>query len=252
MLDLTISIVNYHNEQDIQAAVASIEQYTADTIRKRIYLIDNGDSDTLADIAKPYSDVTVVKSPGNIGFGRGHNQVLAQLDSRYHAIVNPDIVLTEDAFSELIRYMDAHPRTGMTVPRILDDEGKLLSVYRKDPTAGDMIIRRLPGMKKRKAAHTLQDEDYTRPFEVPFAQGSFLVLRTKLYQEIGGFDERYFLYMEDADLCRTIRALAKIEYVPYTSVIHHWQQASKKNIRFLRLHLHSMGQYFQKWGWKLL
>lgn len=252
MLDLTISIVNYHNEEDIKAAVATIEQYTSASISKRIYLIDNGDSAVLSDIAKPYSDVTVVKSPGNIGFGRGHNQVLSELDSRYHAIVNPDILLTEDVFAELIRYMEAHPLTGMTVPRILDDEGNLLSVYRKDPTAGDMIIRRLPGMKKRKAEHTLQNEDYTKPFEVPFAQGSFLVVRTELYREIGGFDERYFLYMEDADLCRTIRTRARIEYVPSASVIHHWKQASKKNMKFLKLHLQSMRQYFQKWGWKLL
>ena len=252
MLDLTISIVNYHNEEDIRTMVATIEQYTPREITKKIYLIDNGDSTALTEIAKPYGDVTVIKSPGNIGFGRGHNQVLAQLDSRYHAIVNPDIVLTEDAFTPLLQYMDTHPLTGMTIPRILDDEGKLMSVYRKDPTVGDMILRRLPGMKKRKAAHTLQDEDYTKPFEVPFAQGSFLVVRTKLYREIGGFDERYFLYMEDADLCRTIRAKAKIEYVPYASVIHHWEQASGKSIKFLRIHLHSTRQYLQKCGWRLL
>ena len=82
MLDLTISIVNYHNEEDIRTMVATIEQYTPREITKKIYLIDNGDSTALTEIAKPYGDVTVIKSPGNIGFGRGHNQVLAQQVSR--------------------------------------------------------------------------------------------------------------------------------------------------------------------------
>jgi len=89
--------------------------------------------------------------------------------------------------------------------------------------------------------------DYAKPFEVPFAQGSFLVIKTELFKKLRGFDERFFLYMEDADLCKRVNNVSNLLYCPETFVIHKWEKGSHKNFALFKLHVSSMVKYFLKW-----
>jgi GT2 family glycosyltransferase len=249
MKDLSISIVAFNDEEDVLKAVESVEGHTPSFVSKTIYVIDNGGkSENFKNALEKWPDVKYVAMPKNVGFGAGHNEVLCELDSKFHAFVNPDIELTEDAFTPLLKFME-EDGAGMAVPRILDKEGNLTPVYRLNPTAFDMFIRMFikGGFKKRRAKHTMQDMDYTKPFDVPFAQGSFLVIKTDLLKELGGFDERFFLYMEDADLCRRVNRVSKLRYCPYASVIHRWEKGSHKSLKLFALHVSSMLKYFKKW-----
>lgn len=253
MIDISITIVAYNDEVDVRNAVCSILEHTAVTISKKIYIVDNSTKEnTLSYLAKEYKDVDYRKPGKNLGFGGGHNYVLNHLDSKYHAIVNPDILLTEDSFLTLMGFLEK-TGAGMVVPRLTDEQGELQSVYRREPTLLDMAIRMFfPSLfKKRQSYHTMQDMDYGKPFRVPFAQGSFLVIRTELFRELGGFDNRYFMYMEDVDLCRQVNIKSSLWYCPKTSVIHKWERGSHKDWKLLKLHLTSMFQYFRKWGWRL-
>lgn len=261
MKDLSITIVSYHNEEDVKKAVASIEAHTPSSISKQIYIVDNVESGSsenvneknqgLAELEQWYADVSYFPTGKNLGFGGGHNYVMGQLDSRYHAIVNPDILLEEDVFSKLISFMEDES-IGMCVPRLVDEEGNLLAVYRRELTVWDMFIRMFlnGAFKKRQDYHTMQDADYTKAFDVPFAQGSFLLIRTELFKELGGFDERFFLYMEDADLCKRVNEVSRLCYCPDATVIHKWEKGSHKSGKLFKLHVQSMISYFCKWGLK--
>lgn len=257
--DLTISIVAYRNYEDIRIAIKSIEEFTNEKILKKIYIVDNScfcdEPEELTDFKRfvsQYCDVMYIDAGENLGFGRGHNYVLPQIQSRFHAIVNPDIELKEDAFSALIGYMDDHGDVGMCIPRIVDKNGELQKVYRKEVTVFDMFIRMFcKGMfKKRQAEHTLQNEDYSKPFQVPFGQGSFLLIRTELWKKIDGFDDRYFMYLEDADLCKRVNQVSKLMYCPDATVIHKWEKGSHKSRKLFLIHLKSMMLYFVKWGFR--
>lgn len=253
MTDISIAIVAYNDEEDVRNAVFSIEKYTASALSKKIYIVDNSTKEnTLSSLEEEYQDVIYVKPGENLGFGGGHNYVLEKLDSRYHAIVNPDILLTEDSFSVLLSFLEK-TGAGMTVPRLVDESGKLQNVYRRELTVLDMGIRMfLSGhFQKRQSYHTMQEMDYDKPFPVPFAQGSFLVIRTELFQGLGGFDSRYFMYMEDADLCKQVNLASSLWYCPETAVIHKWERGSHKNKKLFQIHIRSMLRYFGKWGWKL-
>ena len=253
MTDISIAIVAYNNEEDVRNAVCSILECTAVTISRKLYLIDNSSREnSLKELEDEYQEVIYLNPGKNLGFGAGHNYVLSRLDSRFHAIVNPDIILTEDSLSVLTDFME-RMECGMAVPRMTDEKGELQAAYRRELTVFDMGIRMfLPFcFKKRQAYHTMQDMDYSKPFPVPFAQGSFLVIRTELFRQIGGFDERYFMYMEDADLCRQVNQRSSLWYCPDTAVIHKWERGSHKDRKLLKMHLTSMLRYFQKWGWKL-
>lgn len=254
MDDISIGIVAYNDEEDVRAAVESIERYTSQDIKKKIYIIDNStQSNHLENMQETYQDVCYRKMKQNIGFGGGHNYIMSELDSKFHAIVNPDIILDSDAFLALIDFMQDET-IGMCVPRLLDEEGNLLAVYRRELTVCDMFIRMFAKrfFLKRQAYHTMQDMDYNRPFDVPFAQGSFLMIRTELFRRLGGFDEQFFLYMEDADLCKRVNEVSILRYCPMAAVIHKWERGSHKNKTLFQMHLKSMRIYFQKWGWKLI
>lgn len=257
---LSICIVAYRSYDEVIEAVDSIERFTSDKLKKKIYIVDNSQISSITpervDFEKhieQYSDVVYLELEENIGFGKGHNYILTRLDSQYHAIVNPDIVFKEDSFFKLISYMENNPDVGMCVPKLVDLEGELQLAYRKNPTIIDMFIRMFCSklFPKRIAKHTLQDKDYSKPFQVPFAQGSFLIVKTELFKELEGFDDKFFMYLEDADLCRRVNECSCVMYCPDTEVVHKWEKASHKNMKLFMIHLKSMGYYFKKWGWKL-
>lgn len=261
MNDLSISIVAYNNYADIKDAIVSIEKYTSSKISKQIYIIDNGvsvsscvDVNSFKTFIKDMKDVVYIDVGSNVGFGKGHNQVLNFINSDYHAIVNPDILLCEDTFLKIIHWMDKNRDIGMTIPLLIDEEGKMQNVYRRELTVFDMFNRMAlkSAFKKRAQKHIMQDMDYTKPFQVPFGQGSFLVIRSELFKELGGFDDGFFMYCEDADLCKRVNQVSKLMYYPETKVIHKWEKGSHKNKVLFKYHVESMKRYFRKWGWKLI
>lgn len=258
--DLSITIVAYNNYQDIKNAVDSIEKNTSKKINKQIYIVDNSclkkEDKEVKDFCKnisKYKDVKYIDVGKNLGFGKGHNYVIKELNSKYHAIVNPDVLLEEDAFSKIISYLDKNEDIGMCIPNITDEDGNRQPVYRLELTIFDMFIRMFcKGLfNKRKEKHTMQNMDYSKPFQVPFGQGSFLVIRTDLFKKLKGFDDNFFMYLEDADLCKRVNEVSKLMYFPDATVIHKWEKGSHKDKTLFRHHLNSMKYYFKKWGYKL-
>lgn len=251
----------YNNYNDIKAAIASIEKYTSLDLKKIIYIVDNGVSVSASSEVEHfkkwlemYGDVEYIDAGGNLGFGKGHNVVLNRLKSEYHAIVNPDILFCEDAFSKIIEWMDKNTDVGMTIPLIADESGKRQNVYRQELTLFDMANRMLlKGLfREREKKHTMQDMDYSKPFHVPFGQGSFLVIRTNIFKELKGFDDNYFMYVEDADLCKRVNQVSKLMYYPNAKVIHRWEKGSHVNKTLFNHHVRSMIYYFKKWGWRFV
>ncbi len=248
---LSVSIVSYNNFSDIAALLDSIERHTSERLTKKIYIIDNADEqEKFLPLVERYPDVEYIHTGNNLGFGKGHNLVLPVIQSRYHAIVNPDVELNDDAFSILTEFIE-QSGCGMAVPKLVLPDGSRLAAYRRDPNLTDMLCRIWfrSLFPKRVAYHELSGEDYSKPFQVPFAQGSFLVSRTDLLKQLNGFDESFFMYLEDADLCRRMNEISSVYYCPDSVVTHRWEKGSHKNMKLFRIHIQSWIIYFKKWGW---
>ena len=257
--ELSVCIVAYHNYKDIKRAIETMENYTPAKLTKKVYIVDNGNTSEwekenkeFLKVIEQYPDVEYIDAHKNLGFGKGNNAVLPFLKSKYHCIMNPDIVFKEDAFTPIIKYMDDNLGVGMVIPNIIDTSGQRQKVYRLELTVFDMFIRMFARglFPKRTAKHTMQDADYSKPFQVPFGQGSFLVIRTELFRQINGFDDNFFMYVEDADLCKRVNNVSKLMYYPNATVIHKWEQGSHKNKTLFKYHVNSMKYYFHKWGYK--
>ncbi len=250
-MKLTGSIVLYKNHShELELAINS---FIASSIPKKLYLIDNSAS-------KPRvasSDVTTyIYNYSNLGFGSGHNIALSlsQKDNApYHLVMNPDVSFDPATLDILVQFMDDHPDVGLVMPKILYPDGTLQHLCKLLPTPVDLIGRRffpfLPWCQRRNEIYELRFTDYNKTITVPFLSGSFMLLRRQAVQEVGSFDERFFLYMEDADLCRRIGAKYKTVYFPQAQIYHTYSKASYHKIHIMYQHIKSAILYFNKWGW---
>ena len=249
MIDLSIGIVTYNSADKIGDLLTSIYRHT--TCSFQVYVVDNGSSDgTLALIREQFPQVELIESPKNGGFGYGHNQLLNRVDSRYHAIVNPDIVLHEDVFTPLLAYLDSHADTALVTPRVMNTDGSEQKLPKRLPTVKYMVLGRLSKVVKPlkgvRDEYTRAQEVFNEPTAIDFCTGCFMLLRTAVWQAVGGFDDQFFMYLEDADLSRRVAAHGKLIFYPGVSVEHQWEQASGKSLKFLRIHLSSMRKYMRK------
>lgn len=256
MFDLSVTIVSYNNKKDIIRCLESIFLFEkGDGLSFQIFIVNNSQSEFCGDLEEKFP-VKVLNLSENNGFGGGHNSVLPFLDSRYHVVLNPDILFQEPILKRLVKYLDDNSEIGALAPLIVDANGNVQEVYRKELTVLDLFCRYVPFpicafsvCKKRNFLHTMGNVDKRFPFECEFIQGSFLVIPTALFKKLNGFDERFFMYAEDADLCKRIRlAGKKIECLPTCKVIHKWEKASHRSFKLCRIHFTSLVKYFCKWG----
>lgn len=264
MIDCSVGIVTYNSARTIASTLQALRQHWPPELSGHIYVVDNGSTDqTLALVEQAASashgeplPVTLIHSDqGNCGYGAAHNQVLPHLDSRIHLLMNPDInLLNADSVRALVQRLDNDPQTGLVMPKIVDPDGQVQHLARRDLTILDLGLRYLPGrlLARRERHHTYQDQDYDRPFTIEFASGCLMAMRTADCRAVGGFDPRYFLYAEDADLSRTVRSRGfAVLYDPASVVEHAWSRGSYRSFKLFRIHFHSLWLYFRKWGFKL-
>ena len=142
-------------------------------------------------------------------------------------------------------------------PRMTFTDGRLQHSIRRHPTVLDLALRRLlPAalrgpFRARMDRYEMTDSGYDRPVDVPFCSGALMVCRTEALRQIGGFDDRYFLYFEDADLSRKLQVAGwRTVYNPETTVVHSWQRAAHTSLRMSFVFARNALRYFDKWGWR--
>ena len=251
MKTVTVSIVSYNNAHELGGVLDSLFAAT-EGVALTVYVVDNHSTDNTCElVAARYPQVKLIALPENCGFGAAHNRVLGELDSDYHVILNPDITFSEDVLTALSDYLDTNEQAVLATPLILNTDGTPQAVPRVLPKPRYMFagqLERFGGVFRRwRDAYTRRTETFTAPTEITFCTGCFMMWRTEVLRALGGFDERFFMYMEDADLSRRGAAYGKLMLVPQVAVTHAWEKASGKSACFLKIHLQSMRRYFAKW-----
>ena len=249
---ITASIVSYHHRLNELKKV--IDCVLAEQVDK-LYIVDNSSDDRLRELEGMSDRIRYIHSI-NRGYGAGHNiavQEAIELGSTYHVVVNPDIYFEKGVLKKLETYMDASSSVGLVMPRILYPDGELQCLCKLLPSPSDLLFRRfLPWKKyveKKNRNYELRFTDYNQEMEVPSLSGCFMFIRTSVLKQVRGFDERYFMYAEDLDLCRRIGEVSRTMYYPFVSVFHKYEKGSYKNRKLLKYHICSVVKYFNKWGW---
>ncbi|WP_183416075.1 glycosyltransferase [Lacticaseibacillus paracasei] len=257
-MKLSYSVVLYRNSvADVLKLYRNLVETVPCDCEYMIYLVNNSKDDTeleqcLKQIADSDENVILITAEDNNGFGAGHNLAIRQANSAVHFLVNPDITIpNSDQISKLVDKM-RNQDIVMCAPKVLNTDGTIQKLVKHSPTVLDMGIRFLGRriLTKRQDWFVYSDE-YNVTHESINLAGSFMACRTKTLKKIGGFDERYFLYMEDSDLTRSMARYGATIYYPDAYVVHAWQRENRKSLKGIRIMLQSMGKYFAKWGWKL-
>ena len=213
---LNVSIVLYKN------LVSQVENLLHDLLSdmnyiNKIYLIDNSPTDSLKMLTEQYV-VKYIHMPQNLGYGAAHNVAIQKSIEdkvKYHIVLNPDIRLDNRVLSKLVSYMDGNLDVGLVMPDICYPDGSRQHLCKLLPTPASLFSRRfLPNAISNKfdRKYNLLDIDYSQEMNVPLLSGCFMFLRTSVLADVGMFDPRFFMYLEDFDLVRRIHA--KYETIP--------------------------------------
>jgi GT2 family glycosyltransferase len=199
----------------------------------------------------------------NHGFGRSTNFGARYVDAQYYFVLNPDTRLTDpDIFDKLVAYAESHPDVGLVAPRLSNFDGSRQDTCRRFPMWYQPLVQRTAlgstAWGKRYAEHFLMhDFDQATERPVEWAQGSAMFIPGNVWNDLGGFDDRFWLYFEDIDLCRRVwHSGHKVMYVPHLTLQHAFGRASAKiknpviNIlktKATRAHVASWMKYMWKW-----
>lgn len=249
---LNISIVLFN--PDIEQITDLLDYLTNIEVVNKIYLIDNskeqqGELKSL--------DIEYIFTGRNLGYGTAHNIALKKSienNVKYHLVMNPDIVFKSvNILEQIISYLDSNSEVGLLMPKIEYPDGQTQYLCKLLPTPLDLIGRRFFPVekltRKKNENYELRFSGYDKIMQVPSLSGCFMLLRTSVLRDIGGFDERFFMYCEDLDLSRRVGEISATVYYPEVSVIHNYEKGSYKKAKLLYYHILSAIKYFNKWGW---
>ena len=243
--DLGVVVVTYRSAADVAVGLRALP---TDALARTV-VVDNASDDGTADAVRALSlpRVEVIENGANVGFGAACNVGIAALPpTRWLAVVNPDAAAGRDALVRLLRHLDEHPDVAMVAPRLVR-AGRPLRSASPLPTVRSMVRYHLPRGTKRLLPAAPRVDETTGV--VPMVEGACMVFDRGALSSIGGFDERYFLFFEEADLARRLAADGRAVALVTEATVEHGVGRSRDStpMRSLPFLVESGVRYLRRW-----
>ncbi|GAB4367498.1 MAG: glycosyltransferase [Calditrichia bacterium] len=252
---VSVIIVNYNVKDYLAQALHSIERSLAD-ISHEIVVVDNASVDgSVPFLRKEFPHIKIIENRQNLGFARANNQALKIVKGEYVVLINPDTVVQEDTFSRLLQFFEETPQAAAATCKIINPDGTFSVDCRHAVPTPSVAFWKVAGLNKLFprskifGQYNLTYLDANETYPVPAISGSFMMIKKKVLDTVGHFDERFFMYCEDIDLCHRINEAGfKIYYVPATQIIHYKGESSKRGrLDYIRNFNHSLHEFFKKY-----
>ncbi|KAA0207050.1 glycosyltransferase family 2 protein [Candidatus Uhrbacteria bacterium] len=255
--------VNYKTPHFIRHLLRGIDE-AKPAFSYEYFIVDNAsDSDTLDPAVRRYPWATLIKTDRNLGFGGGNNLGISRATGEYVVLLNPDLTVFPGELDAWIEWMDRRPDVGISGPRTLNPDGTdQYSSYRFPgpfiPLYRRTLLGATPWGRRAIASYLMHDMDRNAEQDVDWVQGSAMCIRRSVLEHVGPFDERFFMYFEDTDLCRRVwEAGHRVAYTPQARFVHYLQRESRTKYpwealtnRLARAHIQSGITYFLKYRGK--
>lgn len=246
---VSILIVNYNGGTVVLDCLQSLYTHLQ-TIPYEIILLDNASQDGSPDaIAAQFPDVILIRNARNAGFGQGNNIAAAKAKGELLWLLNSDTRLTDDIVPALINQLKTDPQIGILGPKLLNSDGSFqFSISQEIGIVGEFRTLKLVRQSLDPQRQAKLAEAYSELQSVAIVRGAAMLMRRALFEQVGGFDETFFMYFEESDLCQRVRALGlQIVYMPTVSLIHLGsysinQQSNRMAVEYRRSQLY----YYQK------
>lgn len=266
--DVSVVIVNYNVREFLAQALQSVERASANLDVETIVIDNNSIDGSVHMLRSEFPDVTVISNAENVGFGRANNMGIRRATGRHILILNPDTIVQEDTLDTLSAWLDDHPECGAVGCQILNPDGSFAPESRRSFPTPEIAFYRMTGLSRLFPGsrifgrYNLSHIPVDRTIEVDALSGSCMMVRRAALlgdsaandlfgpdrQPAGLFDEQFFMYGEDLDLCYRIKEAGwTIMYVPETQIIHYKGESTKKGeIRYVRLFYGAMLLFIEK------
>jgi len=256
-MQYSASIVLYQN--DFKELLPTLKDLVVLENLDILYLIDNSPTKNLQTQIEQFSQkIKYVHLNKNIGFGSGHNVAIkkaARDGFKIHFIINPDIRIERaEDIDSLANHIKNSKNCGLVVPKIIYPNGSIYASVKHLPNPFILFIRRFiklsPISRFVDNIYEIKVNEKELIFKIPktaFVSGCFMCISIPTFNLVEGFDERFFMYMEDVDLCRKISHISEIHYISTSQVIHVHNRESHRNNKLLFIHISSALKYFAKW-----
>jgi GT2 family glycosyltransferase len=249
MSEFAVVVVN-HNAND---AIVDCLALVADQSPSEILVIDNASTDGSADrIAREFPHIRLIRNERNIGFGPAANQGVRATEAPHVLLLNPDAMVRPGTLVALGAAIDEHPRAGAVGALVLNPDGSVQPTKRAFPSLWQSLLHGLLGLvwpnNPGTRAYTLADAPFDTPRTVDWVAGTAVALRREAFDAVGGFDEGFFFFVEDVDLCRRLwDAGFQVWFEPRAVVEHAWGTSwTQRPLRFLWIHQRSLFRYARK------
>jgi N-acetylglucosaminyl-diphospho-decaprenol L-rhamnosyltransferase len=254
---IAVVVLNHNGGEDIVDCLSSVR----DELPVELVVIDNASTDgSTGRIEAAFPDVRVVRNARNTGFAAGANQGIRGTAAPYVFLLNQDATVRPGTLDSLIGVLDAHPRAAAVGALVRNPDGTVQPTKRSFPSFGQAILHGLVGIFRPDnpgtRAYTLADDEFTSDRLVDWVAGPAMALRREAFESVGGFDERFFFFVEDVDLCKTFSERGwEVWFAPGAEVVHAWGGSwTKRPIRFIWMHQRNLFRYVRKHyrgGWVL-
>ncbi len=259
MISVSIVTVGMNHLSYLQNLFKSLENagVFADTKNYQMIYVDNCSTDGSVDFVRDnYPSVKILNNIKPLGFGENNNKGILASTGEYVAIINPDIVVFPDSLETLRFYLEQHPDVGIVAPKLLNPDGSVQYSVRGFVNVKRLLARMISHgddstQNKTVAEYLCKNIDFNKTQPVDWAIGAAFMIRREVYANLGGFDQDYFLYMEDEDICyRSWQIGYPVVYHPESKMIHNHLRASSKIGKKMFMHMKSMFTFFKKHGLK--
>jgi GT2 family glycosyltransferase len=232
--------VRYFLELCLRSVEAAISNIDAEII-----VVDNNSPDDSCKMVKElFPKVKLIANKSNDGFSKGNNIGAKQAQGEYLCILNPDTVVAEDTFTKLIKFAETLPDLGILGCKLIDGKGEFLPESKRNIPTPLVSIQKLFGYAKPYYANHLNPDETGK---VSMLVGAFMIIKKSIYQEVGGFDEDYFMYGEDIDLSyKILKAGYQNYYNSETTVIHFKGESTLKDKTYAKRFNGAMKLFFEK------
>ena len=245
-MDLSVVIVNYNVRYFIEQCLLSV-QAASENLKVEIIVVDNNSTDTSCRMLEEnFPNVILIKNKGNVGFSKANNQGVKIAKGEYVLILNPDTVVAEDTFTQILKYVKTKQSLGVLGVKLVDGSGRFLPESKRGIPTAQVSFNKLFGISSKQtgkyyATHINENG------AVAILVGAFMLLKRSVYNEVNGFDESYFMYGEDIDLSYTISNKGyQNYYYSQTQVIHYKGESTAKDIVYLKCFHEAMKIFYKK------
>jgi GT2 family glycosyltransferase len=229
-VDVSVVLVNFNTGHLLDECFDSLFQ-SLGSMRNQVILVDNAsEDDSLSRIKGLKEALTVVSNDQNVGFGRANNQAVPFATGRHLLLLNTDAFVAPDTLTKTVAWMDAHPDCGVLGVRLTDREGNLQPSCRYFPTPLNTFLVRTGLQRLFPWVKSVDDMawDHSTVRECDWVPGCYYLIRREVLDQVGLFDPRFFLYCEEVDHCRRVKAAGwKVMFYPDTSVVHIGGESAK-------------------------